>query len=309
MLECVVNDFLAIPGAQVCGLRDGRLAPLSDPRFEAEIVSSALEEEGRFRELATLSDYTLIIAPEFKLHLARRASWAIACGAKLLGPGVAAIEMASNKGRLAKFLARAGVPVPRGRTLAPGERIPRDFPLPAVIKPNDGCGSQGVRLLNTVADVGQSSLTDVRRIEAFVPGLAASVLVLSTRDGRCLPLSACTQRLSQDGQFTYLGGGLPLQPDENQRAQRLAMRTIGLLPEAGGYMGVDLMLGGARDGGDDVVIEVNPRLTTSYVGLRIASRTNLAQAMLAAYTGEEVRLSFADDPIEFDATGRVTTVH
>ena len=38
------------------------------------------------------------------------------------------------------------------------------------------------------------------------------------------------------------------------------------------------MLGDDPAGADDVVIEINPRLTTSYLGLRRLARDNLADA-------------------------------
>ena len=72
-----------------------------------------------------------------------------------------------------------------------------------------------------------------------------------------------------------------------------------------GYLGVDLVLGEAADGSDDVVIEINPRLTTSYVGLRALARENLAAAMLDVASGRTPRLSFADRQLEFDSDGTI----
>jgi predicted ATP-grasp superfamily ATP-dependent carboligase len=88
-----------------------------------------------------------------------------------------------------------------------------------------------------------------------------------------------------------------------RRAQRLAVAAVAALPPTVGYVGVDLVLGEADDGRDDVVIEVNPRLTTSYVGLRRLVRGNLAAAMLAAARGLPVALSFAAARVVFDADG------
>jgi predicted ATP-grasp superfamily ATP-dependent carboligase len=73
-----------------------------------------------------------------------------------------------------------------------------------------------------------------------------------------------------------------------ERAMRLGQRTVAALTGLRGYVGVDLVLGDAADGSRDWVIEVNPRLTTSYVGLRALARTNLADALLRVATGQEV---------------------
>jgi predicted ATP-grasp superfamily ATP-dependent carboligase len=52
-------------------------------------------------------------------------------------------------------------------------------------------------------------------------------------------------------------------------------------------------------------VEINPRLTTSYLGLRAASRASLAKAMLDVAEGRCPTLSFDPQPLEFDADGTV----
>ena len=96
-----------------------------------------------------------------------------------------------------------------------------------------------------------------------------------------------------------------LPPPLAERATRLARAAIDTLPAPLGYLGVDLVLGDDPTGREDVVIEINPRLTTSYVGLRAACRDNLAAAMLAVATGECPALSFDPTPLQFDASGHV----
>jgi predicted ATP-grasp superfamily ATP-dependent carboligase len=58
----------------------------------------------------------------------------------------------------------------------------------------------------------------------------------------------------------------------------VAKRVVESYSGLRGYVGVDFVL--TKDG--PVVIEVNPRLTTSYIGLREVVRFNPAQAMLDA---------------------------
>ena len=100
---------------------------------------------------------------------------------------------------------------------------------------------------------------------------------------------------------------LPLEPALARRANELAARAVAALPNplGLGYVGFDLVLGDAPNGQDDVVIEINPRLTTSYVGLRALARENLAAAMLDAACGRAPRLSFADRQLEFDSDGTI----
>jgi predicted ATP-grasp superfamily ATP-dependent carboligase len=177
-------------------------------------------------------------------------------------------------------------------------------PFPAVLKPIDGCGSQGVRRIDRAEDLGELSFDRPHRLERFVPGMAASVAVLCGLE-LLVALPACEQRLTDDGRFSYLGGRTPLAPALDERARRLALAAVRTLPEPLGYVGVDLVLGDDPHGAADYVIEINPRLTTSYIGLRAACRDNLAAAMLAVAEGRQPSLEWHDGAVEFSADGRV----
>lgn len=76
-------------------------------------------------------------------------------------------------------------------------------------------------------------------------------------------------------------------------------------PDFAGAKLVPRRAGISQQSSADFVIEINPRLTTSYVGLRAACQGNLAEAMLRIAAGEAAELSFRDDPLQFDADGTV----
>ena len=139
------------------------------------------------------------------------------------------------------------------------------------------------------------------RLEQFCPGLSASVAVLCGPVGNTA-LQPCEQRLDLKT-FEYLGGNTPISEEHAKRAKSLALAAIEAMPPTTGYVGVDLVLGDRNDGSQDVVIEINPRLTTSYVGLRQACRQNLAQAMLDVACGRPVDLSFGAERVEFRGDG------
>ena len=90
-----------------------------------------------------------------------------------------------------------------------------------------------------------------------------------------------------------------------KRAVRLAHAAIAGIEGLQGYVGVDLVLGAAPDGTRDYAIEINPRLTTSYIGLRQLCRSNLAQAWLDVLDGRDVVLDWEEGPVEFRADGTV----
>ncbi len=208
-------------------------------------------------------------------------------------------EATADKNQTAELLTTAGVRMPRGRKFEFTEPWPPpDLDFPFVLKPADGCGSDHVFLINTLNDPGPQLTAGTWRVEEFKPGLPASIAVLCGPK-QLVPLAATKQWLSNDGRFSYLGGELPLSTNLQQRAENLALAALAALPPANGYVGIDLILGDATDGSDDYVIEINPRLTTSYIGLRQHYKTNLAAAMLQVIAGEPCVLEVAQDFVSF----------
>lgn len=199
--------------------------------------------------------------------------------------------------------------MPEGLRLRPGDPWPRGYPTPAVLKPNDGCGSQGVRRLDDLSRDARPATIDQRdttvwRLERFVPGEAASVLVLLGPTSRAV-LCGFTQTLSDDGTLQYLGGSGPLAPNLQQRLERLVDRIFEAMPDWQGFIGLDVVLGSAEDGSADYLIEVNPRLTTSYVAARTMYRTNLMQLLLDVVDGRPAEPASRIGTVRFDKEGAV----
>jgi predicted ATP-grasp superfamily ATP-dependent carboligase len=89
---------------------------------------------------------------------------------------------------------------------------------------------------------------------------------------------------------------------------RLGQASIAAVAGLQGYVGVDLVLGEPRDGSRDYVIEINPRLTTSYIGLRVFSQTNLAESMLRIFQGEKPsQITWSSVPVRFRADGSIVS--
>jgi predicted ATP-grasp superfamily ATP-dependent carboligase len=304
MIEALAADLARIEGVRVTVLREPRVLRLVLPRCEIIDVQSAVSQRDEFERLAAAADSTIVIAPEFDGILLKAARLAAACGGRLLSPNPDFIRIAADKHETCRRLAAANVRAPQGIVLEPDTKLPADFEYPAVLKPIDGAGSQDMQLVVGPHDEPRPYAWP-RRLETYVPGLAASIALLCGPSGP-VPLPPCKQRITSDGRLRYLGGELPLAAGLAERATTLGMQALAVLPATNGYVGVDLVLGRDPNGSEDVVIEVNPRLTTSYVGLRAAAQSNLADAMVRIAAGEPAELSFSGRPLEFDVDGNVS---
>ena len=305
MLSAVLQDFSRCSGV--------RTITLLHPSLSSETLAVGIEahfleaetEERSFRALAADSDWSLIIAPEFDDILAQRCLWVDEAGGRLLGPSSAAVRLTADKRTLARHWIERGIPTPPAV-----DSGALSFPL--VAKPRQGAGSQATFLIRDEDELKLTRRSATREgwigelmLQPYIPGRAVSVAFLAG-PGRLLALPATEQHLSNDGRFRYLGGRLPLPDNLDRRARRLAEQAVRVVEGLRGYFGVDLVLGEAEDGSADAVIEINPRLTTSYVGLRRLARFNLAEALLAIVSGAPIpSLRWRTQPIEFHSDGRI----
>jgi len=307
IISALAADFAAVAGTRVTVLRDMRLAHLPMRGCEVVEIQSSADWGEEFDRYANRADWTLVVAPEFDRILQDTLRRAREAGGRLLNAPQEFVGFAVDKHRTAARLAAAGTPVAEGVLFAAEQlKLPADFEYPAVLKPLDGAGSQHVLLVSSATDEPPPYPWD-RRLERYHCGRPASVAALCGPGGRRL-LPPCWQRLSDDGRFTYQGGATVDVPQLAQRATALASRALDAMPPAIGYVGVDLVIGNDPEGHEDVVIEINPRLTTSYVGLRRVIHQNLAQAMVDVAEGRDAELTVRPSAIEFAADGTVWNV-
>ncbi|HMP61050.1 MAG TPA: hypothetical protein PKD86_17035, partial [Gemmatales bacterium] len=70
------------------------------------------QERSLLEQAAREADWSLIIAPEFDGLLEQRLGWALEAGGRLLGPGLAAVRLTTDKYVLAQHWQQQGIPTP-----------------------------------------------------------------------------------------------------------------------------------------------------------------------------------------------------
>jgi tyramine---L-glutamate ligase len=268
-----------------------------DPRFNecvpglnrktlpADEVVCALpgSHEVIYSSLLNRCNAALIIAPETNGILARLTAQAESAGITLLGSGASATATAGDKAACGMLFVRAKLPTPKTRMagFASADRMAEQMGCPLVAKPVDGIGSEGVFRLNSISEL-PAILNSIRKVtdhdrlllQSYIDGIHASVSLMVS-NGRCLPLSLNCQLMETGLKFQYLGSQVPCDHPARNDAIALASSAVRLIPGLRGYVGVDMVL---TDDGPQL-IEINPRLTTSYIGLRQVAQTNLAQTL------------------------------
>lgn len=277
MLESLAADAAKDAGLDVTVLvEEGRSVDLPSPARAISVQEGAHVES--LVAAVRAADWTVVVAPESDGILTRLVTAVREAGGHVLAPDDRVIEVASDKQATVDALAARGVPVPAGRALAAGAPIPAGFHMPAVRKARTGCGGDGLEIL---ASRDARPATHAARLEAFAPGTPVGVsCICGARSIVALPPM---RQVFTDGPAPRFLGGAPIADDRlAARAKALALAAARALGADLGWLGVDLILGSRADGRDDRVLEVNPRITTSFVGLASLYASSLVAAMIEA---------------------------
>jgi predicted ATP-grasp superfamily ATP-dependent carboligase len=283
MLRALVSD-LVDAGADVAALCDDRLE-IESPATEVRLVGDTDDWESGFEQLAHAADAVWLLAPETGGVLESRSRRVIALGRTQLGSKPDAIRIAASKSETAHALRRAGVPVvPTFRW----HEVPDIVADSWVAKPDDGCGCEATRLFPDARSARDWIETQTApghfALQPYLRGEPLSLSVLAS-EGRAWLLSVNRQQIAvDDRRFAFLGSEVGAMADSEGMFARLAERIAQAIPGLWGYFGIDLILAGSSA----VVLEINPRLTTSYAGLRAAVGVNPAGLVLRLFEGREL---------------------
>jgi predicted ATP-grasp superfamily ATP-dependent carboligase len=298
MLRAVVADLRAIGDLDIVVARDDGLPPLPDGIEILRVADNRIEE--RWSDCITTCDAALIVAPETGGFLERLNRIVIERPIQLLGCGPDAVAITASKFATTQCLARAGIPVvetlPWSETASAGMK-------PAahgwIVKPDDGVGSQDVvHLRDRRALAGVRPVAGARVIQPYVAGRAMSLTVLCAAGGA--RVMACNEQLQSrhDEALMQIGVIVNGAAERIEAMATLAGAVVAAIPGLRGYVGIDLI---DAEGGP-VVLEVNPRLTTAYVGLSQSLQANAAALMLDALTGDDryMHRRFGREPVRVE---------
>jgi len=289
MRNALLKDLAELDLFDITVMHDARLAVPKEAALGVKVEPGKFIE--RFAEAITQVDLVWLIAPETEgalLELSELCHEAekLEDGPVFIGSGFDTMLTGTSKTLCFEALQAAKIytlPVYAGEDLmqqADDKALAEHGKW--VAKPEDGAGCEGIRLFDSLSALKSWIADDERYLhylaQPYQQGVAASFSMLC-RNGKAWLLSCNRQHIDCDGnQFRLAGVTVNGMLAYWQRFETIARKIAQMLPDALAYIGVDLIVDTEND--KIYVLEINPRLTTSYVGLHQALGVNPAKLIL-----------------------------
>jgi predicted ATP-grasp superfamily ATP-dependent carboligase len=283
MLLAALQDCHETQRCTLITIRDDRLSPLDlfeqNPQYHYHQITTLTDYHHAWVHCLTECQAILIIAPETDNVLATLQQLAIDAGKIILGSHPSAIQATTNKLECYQHLLKSNIStIP---TYLASEWLKEDHYNQSgyILKPIDGAGCIETYLFETAAELkthlATQDASDLNRqvIQPFYKGTDLSFCLLASHNTIEI-LSINLQHITQKyGQFNLSActvninnRTLPTLAQADQVAQQIKAAFPGLF----GFIGLDLI---HNDNGL-YIVDINPRLTTSYIALKSSLNLN-----------------------------------
>jgi predicted ATP-grasp superfamily ATP-dependent carboligase len=310
MLRSVTQDFKSI-GFEIYTLLDYRIHHLStmlriDNFIKIKRKDNYLEQ---FKIFVKECEYAFIIAPESKNILYKLTDIVKNNNKILLSTNLEGIKIGSSKINTFKFFRKNKIATPR-TYLIPLKKDNLDVEFiigkfhelkkPIVIKPDDGVGAESIYCFEKKSQIKDFFQNFKQRIESgrryilqeFIEGTDLSISLINTSSSRnfrtkspyILSINSQNIDIKNPNYISqYFGGITPI-----RNHQKISIELTKILENIDfsqftGYFGIDLIK--SKDS-RFFFIEINPRLTTSYIGIRNVINQNPARLILDSKLNE-----------------------
>lgn len=296
MVSSVINDALQTDFCRITTLRDNRLSPLqldNIDKLECHTVSTPSQYQQQWQYYLTHCDAILLIAPESKGCLITLQQQINSYPIHHLGSDLEATAITANKWYCYQHLKKHGIKTPNTIIARDWRHNLSKFNSDQwLTKPIDGAGCVDTFFwvnsnelsahLDTV-----SNLEDII-IQPYIEGTPLS-LSIHYSDKQTSLLSINKQKLTTNEKQLQLDACIVNDHSHSlsiHQAQQLAESVYKAIPGLNGFVGIDLI----HNEQDNVIIDINPRITTSYCGLHQSLQHN-PMAILFGIISAETRPS------------------
>lgn len=230
------------------------------------------------------ADAVWLIAPETDGYLERMTALALEHSKVIIGCGLTAVTIFSSKLACCQLLKQTNIATLDTYLFT---EWPKTANVQWIAKPEDGAGCEETVYFDAVTELERwmllSNRVETHVIQPYIKGQAASISCVMYK-GKANVLSCNKQLIDIDNNnLIYRGCIINGMRQHWEEFEMLANKVAQLLPDLAGYIGIDIIVSDAEK---ITVVEVNPRLTTSYVALQEATGYNPAELIIRSLTQE-----------------------
>jgi len=307
MLSAMVEDMAALPNVNVSVVMCSSAIAQTPLPPVVNVICNDEEADDDFVDAVMRGgpfDDVFPIAPEIDDVLQRLVSGFRRRGQHVMVPGATTMQMASDKWKCYEWLSQSGLPTVPSFRLDELSGLEFADAETWVVKPVFGAGCDGIRVSSAAAlrrELQSGRLSAKVMVQPLFDGEWYSVGLIGRGSGRPpIVLPVAKQHVEwTDGRPVYSGGRLPvtLSAEVGESLNDLLRRLNALMQIDRGYVGIDLLLTQHSKQLDWLVVEINPRLCSSYLGYRKATEANLAGHILGC--ADHSAVEWLDSVTEF----------
>jgi predicted ATP-grasp superfamily ATP-dependent carboligase len=285
MLNAILNDFIQLTDIEITILRDVRLNQLElySHNIQCHYINNQQDFNTYYSSALQSADFVLAIAPEtdniletIEANIAQSSTQSLGCSSN-------AIALCSDKYQCYQTLRKHQISTPH--TITGYQWYSASFSSCSgyIVKPRDGAGcidtlfyptetALSNYLANSTADLNQLL------IQPFIKGEVISLSLLCCKD-QLVVLSINQQHILQSEQLAFSGSTVNAIDSSIlsiDTATIVAKSIHQAIKRLQGFIGIDAVM----TDNEIMIIDINPRLTTSYIGLHDSLQTNPAQLLI-----------------------------
>ena len=281
MGHALLDDLAELTAVELFVLRDERVDNATvkhNAKVQFLTVFKYTDLQEFLLERQETYDVVWLIAPEtegvlaFWCHFFKRQGKVLATSAQQ------AVELCQDKFATFKALQQAGIACVPSDLLDPSSKMET---TKSILKLNDSVGCEEVYLVDS-AQQWHDTVQNMNPQSQYIvqPYIQGEVLSLSCLfyQGQAYFICCNAQHMQIDQQqFELLGCTVNVQPEKASLYQMLCQKIADAIPFLFGYVGIDFI---QTEAGDNLILEINPRLTSSYAGIKEALGINIAELVL-----------------------------
>lgn len=274
MLQALLDDLKELSNLQLIIPLDRRIQHLEIPVFASVIWIDDTTQDDFLTGLIQEVDAVWPIAPDSQNILTTIAELVESQNKTLFLSSADTVRLCSNK------LATINTLSSQGFACIPTQILDNSItvvPKKSVIKPIEGISCEGSWIIEPNTNFKQLTHNlDQHILQPYIEGDSLSLSCLF-QHGQGWILTVNKQLIQQQNQhFVFMGCEVNQLTYSHQEFQTLVQNLAKALPGLWGYVGIDLL----KSQNEMVIMEINPRLTTSYAGIKAATGLNVAKLVL-----------------------------